>query len=146
MCNLRVNLYRKNYPESITSAQKNRDGTIESNTRKLTTVSLLNVKCQPEMIQKMFIIPPDIRTVFRSGTTFRKYLFRIKGETCCSLKVRLEEHQNAVCRGEIEKSCMDDNEGKEKGNPLTIWNEVKILDREEHWRITRLEKSTRMFG
>ena len=31
-----------------------------------------------------------------------------KGETCCPLKVKLEEHQKAVVWGEIEKSRMVD--------------------------------------
>ena len=68
----------------------------------------------------------SIRTVFTSGSTLRRYLFRVKpptefnmtkncvysipcscgkmykGETGRPLKVRLEEHRKAIVRGEIE--------------------------------------------
>ena len=54
-----------------------------------------------------------------------------KVETCLSLKVRLEEHQKAMCRGEIQKSCVADHITKEKGNPLPNGDEVKIINREE---------------
>ena len=45
------------------------------------------------------------------------------------LKIRLEEHQKAVVRGEIEKSSMADHIWKEKGNNLPLWDKVKIIDR-----------------
>ena len=49
------------------------------------------------------------------------------------LRVKLEEHWNIVSRGEIEKSGMADNKWKEKENHLPLWDEVKIIDREEYW-------------
>ena len=55
-----------------------------------------------------------------------------KGETCCPLKIRLEEHQKAVVQGEIEKSGMADHIWKEKGNHLPLWDEVEIIDRDDH--------------
>ena len=45
--------------------------------------------------------------------------------------------------GEIEKSGMVDHIWKEKGNHLPLWDE-EIIDRAEHWRITRLNESAHM--
>ena len=99
------------------------------NTQKLTTVCLPYVKGLAKRIQKIYS-PYDIRTIFTSGSTLQRYLFSVKipteynmtkncvlitccgkvykGETCCLLKVRLEEHQKVV-QGEIEKSGMADH-------------------------------------
>ena len=139
MISLRHNLHRNNYPERITSAPRNLDRRIVDNTRKLTTACLLYVKILAERIQKI-CSPYDIWTVFTSGSTLRRYLFRVKPPTefnmikncvyfipcCCGkiykgetghpLKVRLEEHRKAVVRGEIEKSGMADHMGG-KGKP-----------------------------
>ena len=103
-------------------------------------------------------------------TTLRRYLFRVKpptefnmtkncvysilcscgkiykGETGRPLKVRLEEHQKAVVRGEIEKSGMADHIWKKKGNHLPLWDKVEIIDRAEHRRIRRLKESAHMLG
>ena len=48
-------------------------------------------------------------------------------------KPRLLEHQKAVVWGEIEKSGMAD-QWKEKGNYLPLWDKVKIIYREGHWK------------
>ena len=69
-----------------------------------------------------------------------------KGKTCHSLKLRLGEHQKAVIQGEIEKSGMVVPIWKEKGNHLPLWDEVKIIDSEEHWRIRYLKESAYMLG
>ena len=69
-----------------------------------------------------------------------------KLETCRPLKVRLEEHRKAVVRGEIEKSGMADHIWNEKGNHLPLWDEVRIIDREEHWKRRRLKESAHMIG
>ena len=114
---LRHNLNRNNHPEHITSAPRNLDSRIVDNTRKLTTVCLLYIKGLAERIQKI-CRPYDIRTVFTSGSTLRRHLFRFKpptkfyiikncvysipcscgkiykGETGHSLKVRLKELWN----------------------------------------------------
>ena len=79
MISLRHNLHRNNYPESITSAPRNLDRRVEDNTRKLTTVCLPYVKGLAERIKKI-CSPYDIRTVFTSGSTLRRYLFRVKPE------------------------------------------------------------------
>ena len=94
-----------------------------------------------KMIQKI-CSPYDIRTVFTSCSTLRKYLFRIKpptefnmikncvytipcscgkiykGETGRPIKVRLEEHRKALVQGMIEKWGMADHIWKAKGNHL----------------------------
>ena len=114
--------------------------------------------------------PYDIRTVFISGSTLRRYLFRVKpptefnmikncvysipcscgkvynGETGRPLEVRLEEYQKAVVRGEIEKSGMADHIWKEKGNHLPLWDKLEIIDRAEHWRIRCLKESAHILG
>ena len=59
---------------------------------------------------------------------------------------KLEGHQTAVVRGEIEKSGMVHHIGEKNGNHLTLWDEVKIIDREEHWRIRRLKESAHLLG
>ena len=149
MISLRHNLRRNNYPESITSAPRNLDSRKKDNTRKLTTVCLPYVKGLAERIQKI-CSPYDIRTIFTSGSTLRRYFFRVKpptefnmiknyvysipcscgkiykGETGRPLKVRLEEHRKAVVRGEIEKSGMVDHIWKEKGKHLPLWGVVEI--------------------
>ena len=69
-----------------------------------------------------------------------------KDETCHPLKIRLEQHQEAVVLGEIEKSGMADHIWKEKGNQLPLWNKVKIIDKDEPWRIRRFKESAHMLG
>ena len=163
------NLHHNNYPERITSAQRNLDRRMEDNTRNLTTVRLPNVKGLAERIQKI-CSPYDIRKVFTSGSTPRRYLFRVKPpmdfnmtkncvySTSCScgkiyknetdrpLKVRLEEHRKAVIQGEIKKSGMADHIWKEKGNHLPVRDKYKIIDSAEHWKIRRLNESAHMLG
>ena len=80
MISLRHNLHRNNYPENITSIPINLDRRIEDNTRKLTRVCLPYVKELVERTQKIFS-PYDIRTVFTSGSTVWRYLFRVKPPT-----------------------------------------------------------------
>ena len=167
MISLRHNLHRNNYPEHTTSVPRNLDRRIEDSTRKLTTVCLPFVKRLAEMIQKI-CSPYDIRTVLTSGSTLRRYLFRVKslikfnmikncvysiycscgkiykGETGHLLKVRLEELRKAVVRVEIEKLGMADHIWKEKGNHLPLWDEVEIIDRAEYWRIKRPKESVHM--
>ena len=142
---------------------------MEDNTRKLTTVCLPFVKGLAERIQKI-CSPYDIRTVFTSGSTLRRYLFRVKpptefnmtkycvysipcscgkiykGETGHQLNVRLEKHRKVIVRNEIEKSSMADHIWKEKGNHRPLWDKVEIIDRAEHWRIGRLQESAHMLG
>ena len=169
MFSLRHNIHRNNYSEHIRSAPRNLGWRIEDNTRKLATVCLPYVKGLAERIQNI-CSPYYIRTVFTSGSTHRRYLFRVKppmefnmikncvystpcscgkiykGEIGCPLKVRLEEHRKAVIQGEIEKSGIADHIWKEKGNHLPLWDEVEIIDRAEHWRIRRLKESVCMLG
>ena len=40
---------------------------------------------------------------------------------------------------------MADHIWKEKGNHLSLWDEVKIIDKEEHWKIRHL-KAAYMLG
>ena len=169
MISFRYNLHHNNYRERITSAPRNLGRRIEENTPKLTILCLLYVKEIAERIQKIGS-PYDIRTIFTSGSTLRRNLFRVKpptefnmikncvysiscscikiykGETGCPLKARLEEHRKEVLRGEIEKSGRVDHIWKENKNHLHIWDEVEIINREEHWRIRRLEESAHMLG
>ena len=59
-------------------------------------------------------------------------------------KNKFKEHWKAVIQGEIYKSSMTDHIWKEKGNCLPLWDKVKILDRDEQWRIRRLKESAHM--
>ena len=143
MISLRHNFHCNNNTECITSAPRNLDRRIEGDIRKLTTVCL----------------PYDIRTIFTSSSTLQMYFFSVKPPTefnmtkncvysiCCScgkvykiktchpLTVRLEEYRKAGVCPEIEK-----------GNYLALWDEVKIIDREEHWRIKCLKESAQTLG
>ena len=55
-------------------------------------------------------------------------------ETCHLLKVRSEEHQKGIVR----------REKTEVYQPF--WNEVKIIGREQHWKIRKLKNSAHMLG
>ena len=116
------------------------------------------------------MLPYDIRTIFTSCSTFWRYLYRVKppvefsmikncvnsipyccgkinkGETGRPLKVRLEEHQKAVVQREIEKSGMADHIWKEKGNHLPLWDEVEMIDWDEHWRLRLFKESAHTLG
>ena len=125
MNSLRDNLHRNKNSENIRSAPRNLDRMTKNNTRKVIIFSLPYVKGLAEMIQKISS-PSDIKTIFRSGLTLRKHLFRVKlrteymiknyvysipcnygkvykCETCRPLKIRLKEHWKEIIIGEIEK-------------------------------------------
>ena len=110
MISLRYNLHRNNYPERITSAPRNLDRRIEDNTRKLTTVCLPYVKGLAERIQKI-CCPYEIRTVFTSGSTLRRYLFRVKPPTEFNMTKNCVYPIPCSC-GKIYKS--------ETGRPLKV--------------------------
>ena len=46
----------------------------------------------------------------------------------------------------MEKSGMADHIWKEKGNHLPLWDNVKIIDREGHWKRRRLKEAAHMLG
>ena len=69
-----------------------------------------------------------------------------KGKNCCPLKVRWRKHWKAVSWGKIKKLGMADHIWKEKGNHLPLWDEVKIIDKEEYWRIRCLKEAVHMLG
>ena len=76
MISLRHNFHHNNYyPESIISALRKLDRRIEDDTRNLTTVCMTYVKGLAEKIQKI-CSPYDIRTIFTSGSTLRRYLLK----------------------------------------------------------------------
>ena len=41
---------------------------------------------------------------------------------------------------------MVDHIWKEKGNHLLLWDQAKIIDREEHWKIRCLKEAVHMLG
>ena len=130
MISLRYNLHRNNYPESITSAPRNLDRRMVVNTRKITTVCLPYIKGLAEGIQRI-CSPYDIRTVFTSGSTLLRYLFRVKpptefnmtkncvysipcscgkiykGETGHPQKVRLEEHRKVRVKSRVWRTIYE---------------------------------------
>ena len=101
-----------------------------------------------------------IITTFRSicpSAFFRRFMSNLRvhsiscscgriyeGETYLPLKVKLDEHRKTVYRGKIEKSGMTDHIWKEKGNHLPLWDQAKIIDREEHWKIRRLKQAVQL--
>ena len=52
--------------------------------------------------------------------------------------------KKAVIRGEIEKSGIADHIWK--GNHLSLWDEVEIIDRAEHWGIRHHKESAHTLG
>ena len=48
--------------------------------------------------------------------------------------------------GEIEKSGIADHIWKEKGNHLSFGDKVKIIDRDEPWRISHLKEWAHVWG
>ena len=68
-----------------------------------------------------------------------------KDETCRPLKIRVGEHRKAVTRGEVDKSGIADHVWK-NGDHLPLWDEVKIIDREHHWKIRKLKEAAHMLG
>ena len=114
--------------------------------------------------------PYNIRTTFKSLTTLRRYLSRVrppteenmtkdcvyaipcncgrkyKGEIGRPLKVRLQEHQKSVTRGEVGKSGVADHIWRERGDRRSLWDQVEIIDKEHHWKIRKLKESTHMLG
>ena len=164
---LRHNLHRNNYLERIRSAPRNLDrGQYPKNSPQYVCPY---VKGLAERIQKI-CSPYDIRTVFTSGSTLRRYVTWVKpptefnmikncvysitcscgriykDETVHPLKVKLEEHRKAVVRGEIQKSSMANHIWKEKGSHLPLWDEVEIIDRAEHWRIKHPKESAHILS
>ena len=46
----------------------------------------------------------------------------------------------------IEKLAMADQIWKEKRNHLPLLDDIRIIDREEHWRIRHLKEAVHMLG
>lgn len=55
------------------------------------------------------------------------------GETSRTLNGKMEEYRKAIVRGEIMKLSIVHRVWREKSNHQSIWNEGKILNREEHY-------------
>ena len=93
-----------------------------------------------QRIIKLFLIQTILKTIPCSCG------WKHKGETGHPLKVRLQEHQKAVTRGEVEKSGMADHIWREKGDYPLLWDQVEIIDKEHHWKIGKYKESTHMLG
>ena len=92
------------------NTMKNLDRRIEDNTRKLMSVCLPYVKGLAERIQKI-CSPYDIRSIFTSGSTLRRYLFRVNPST--------EFNMIKNCIYSIPCSCEKIYQG-ETGRPLKV--------------------------
>ena len=53
--------------------------------------------------------------------------------------MRLQEHQKALTRGEVEKSGVADHIWREKGDNSPLCSQVEIIDNEHHWKIPKLK-------
>ena len=78
-------------------------------------------------------------TLFRAAAEWN-----IKKEINRPLKVRLQEHQKAVTRGEVEKSGVTDHIWREKEGYCPLCDQVQIIDKEHHWKIRKLQESAHM--
>lgn len=169
MTRLKNTLRRNNYPDSILSTKGNNRVREENDSQKPPTVCLPYMRGVSEKIQKV-CAPYNIRTVFKSESTLRRHLVRVKppieknqtknciysipcscgkvykGETCRPLKVRVDEHRRAVTRGETEKSGIAYHVWKEKGDHRPLWDEVKIINSEPHWKVRKLKETAHMLG
>ena len=76
MISLKHNLHRNNYPDRITSALRDLDRKIEDDTRKFPTVHQRCNRKDPKICS-----PCDTKTIFTSGSTLRRYLFRVNPPT-----------------------------------------------------------------
>ena len=109
----------------------------------------------------------NIRTVFRSDTTLRRTLTKVrpptpkehtknciydipcscgrsyKGETSRPLSVRLEEHRKATIRGETLRSGVAEHAWSE-GDHRPAWHEATIIDREPHWKVRKIKEAAHM--
>lgn len=65
------------------------------------------------------------------------YARSTEGETSFPLKV-MEDHQKVVVLEETLKSGMADHVQIEKHGHQTLWNEIKIPDNEQCWRVKQL--------
>ena len=70
---------------------------------------------------------------------------RVQKRDMLLTKSKETEHRKTVCRRGIEKSGMTDHLWKEKGTHLPLWDEVKIIDRKDHWRIRYFKEAACMF-
>ena len=77
------------------------------------------------------------RTIGRSGE---------RGSGISELAARHEDDDDDEYDVRLKKSGMADHIWKEKGNHPPLWDEVEIIDRDEHWIIRRLKESAHMLG
>ena len=109
----------------------------------------------------------NIRVVFRSTTTLRRSLTKIrptttkeqtknciydipcscgrsyKGETGRPLAVRLEEHRKATIRGETLKPGVAEHDWSDGGH-RPAWQETTIIKKEPHWKIRKIKEAAHM--
>ena len=72
--------------------------------------------------------------------------WKYKGETGHLPKVRLQEHQKAVTRGEGDKSGVADHIWREKRDHRPLWDQVEIIDKKHYWKIRKLKESAHVLG
>ena len=106
-----------------------------------------------------------IRTVFKSNTTLRSHLVRLKdtvdsakqdgvvyripcecgkvyiGETGRSMQERIKEHDRDIRLASTQTSAVSEHANKARHHPL--WNEVKFIDRDSQWYARCLHQAMR---
>ena len=142
------------------------DGNTSKAEAPLTTVNLPYNKGLSEKIRRI-CAKYKIRTTFRSTTTLRGQLCKVKplsatgdtksciynipctcgrsytGETGRPLSVRLQEHKKATIRGETEKSGVAEHAWSE-GDHKPLWDKTSIIGREQNWKIRKIKEAAHM--
>ena len=166
--NLTETLQRNGYPKSFIerrSKTKADNNTLQAEA-PITTVSLPYNRGLSEKIRRI-CAKYKIRTTFRSTTTLRGQLCKVKphsatgdtksciynipctcgrsytGETGRPLSVRLEEHKKATIRGDVDKSGVAEHVWSQ-GDHKLLWDKTSIIGREHHWKIRKIKEAAHM--
>ena len=157
-------------PSAISEEKKHLSSVLVSNgyppsfVRKLTktTRPTANIKGVSEVLRHC-LQQQGVRTVFKSGTTFRSHLVRPKdileptkqdgvvykipcecgkvyiGETGRAMQDRIKEHDRDIRLARTQTSAVSEH-ANETGH-LPIWKEVKFIDRDPHWYTRRVKEA-----
>ena len=161
---LKETFQRNGYPKKFLEKTTRRTSTQKQDQQQLAaTICLPYTRGLSEKVRRI-CGKYNIRTVFRSNTTLRQKLTKVKppttklqtknciydipcscgrsykGETCRPLSVRLDEHKKATIRGETMKSGMAEHAWSE-GDHRPAWEEVTIIDREPHWKVRKIKEA-----
>ena len=166
MSRLTSTFRRNGYPTSFMKHKPKEASQQQPRDKPIATVSLPYNRGLSEKLRRI-CGAYNIRTVFRSTTTLRRSLTKVrppttkeqtknciydipcscgrsyKGETGRPLAVRLEEHRKATIRGETLKSGVAEHAWSE-GDHRPAWDDTTIIDKEPHWKIRKIKEAAHM--